>query len=207
MKFSPDGRYLAFDYPSDATTARRDVGIVGLANRDVHVVMTGPGHDRPVGWSRDGGRLLVTSDRRASMSLWSQTISDGQAVGEPELVGSDVRDDLVGLSDDGRLFYRLVSHDQIVLVVPIDLSSGTQTAPALTPIAASLYRFGKPKWSPQGRWLAHMSAVAYGNGRQEHVVLSIQSDRWGKPDAAAETPKLLDLLVGARRTHDPGPRS
>ena len=87
-RFSPDGRYLAFDYRSQY-------------RGDVYVVETGDGHPHPVvafpdadsflpSWSRDGRSIYFTSNRgEKGYQIWKQSVKDGAADGPPTQVTRD----------------------------------------------------------------------------------------------------------------------
>ena len=59
MFFSPDGRYLAYDFPTSATSDQRDVFILAVdGSREIPAVVHSS-QDAVMGWSPDGKRLLL----------------------------------------------------------------------------------------------------------------------------------------------------
>lgn len=87
-KFSPDGRYIAYDAPV-GNSPSRDIFVLAVDGSHETAVVKHPASDHVTAWSPDGLRLLFTSTRTGTQSLWSLPVKDGKSAGEPELVRGD----------------------------------------------------------------------------------------------------------------------
>jgi len=102
--FSPDGKYVAYDLPQDATGAR-DVWVTDLHGATDSAVVTNRGNDVVMGWLPDG-LLLVASDRTTTTELIGVAIRNGTVEGAPELLKADIgRTSPLGVTTAGALFY------------------------------------------------------------------------------------------------------
>jgi len=109
MRFSPDGRYLAFDLRV-ANQGQRDVYLLAADGSRETPIVVQPSDEAVLGWSPDGSRLLFWSDRSGPRSLWTLDVKDGRPAGAPKLVTSAIADDPgrfapLGLTADGALLY------------------------------------------------------------------------------------------------------
>lgn len=104
--FSPDGQHIAYDYPTDESTARRDLVLIAADGGSERVLTSRADDERLVGWSADGSDLLYTRDQGGTRALWEIPVVNGRA-GEPRLRRADVWGLLpIGVAGD-RLFYRV----------------------------------------------------------------------------------------------------
>ncbi|HUP19118.1 MAG TPA: hypothetical protein VM778_04095 [Gemmatimonadota bacterium] len=88
--WSPDGKYVAYDYRPDLAGRDRDVFLLAVdGSRDV-ALLAGPAADRLLGWTPDGRHFLFHSDRGGTAGIWRLPVRDGEAAGDPELVLADV---------------------------------------------------------------------------------------------------------------------
>jgi tricorn protease len=63
MRFSPDGRYVAYDVAQQRGAAERDIFVMALARSTETTLVKHPADDRLLGWSPDGKYILFSSDR------------------------------------------------------------------------------------------------------------------------------------------------
>ncbi len=63
LRFSPDGRFIAFDVLRNKSTDDRDIVIRSLSDQTESYVAPAPGYDSLMGWSPDGTMLVFASDR------------------------------------------------------------------------------------------------------------------------------------------------
>jgi serine/threonine-protein kinase len=175
VKFSPDGRYLAYDATPDLTTAQRDVFVVSADGHETHAILTGPGDDSVAGWP-NASTVLIASDRRGSMSLWRQPMRGTAADGAPDLLKADIREETLGVTSDGRLFYRIATSDDAISVATVDLQTGARTKPLATAIVSGLFNHRIPTWSPDGQSFAYISSTSRNSPTlPTQRILSIQS--------------------------------
>ena len=200
MKFSPDGRYLAFDV-APLRAQRREAGEVFVmpASGGAEVpVASSPANDLVAGWSPDGAQLLLTSDRNSTVDLYGIRMVAGKPEGRPVVLRADLASASVALvSSSGALYYTVQtgggSHIQLATV---DFTSAAvMVPPALAgePLPGSTV---SPQWTPDGsELLTLLRRNAQRNSRTSVLLRSattgavreIQPDltafqppRWGK---------------------------
>ena len=83
-RFSPDGRYVAYDRSVDG---QRDVFLVPLdGGKEIHLI-DNPTHDSVLGWIPDSQYFLFTSDRGGKgLRAWMIRVVDGKPERVPRLV-------------------------------------------------------------------------------------------------------------------------
>ncbi|MCI0479943.1 hypothetical protein L0Y59_05355, partial [Candidatus Uhrbacteria bacterium] len=156
LRFSPDGRYIAYDFGESGTL---DIAVLAADGTRETPVVQHSGNDVLFDWTPDGKRLLFGSDRSGTMGAWWIEVADGQPAGTPELIKPDlghVRP--VGFTRDGSFYYRVSTALSDVYIAEIDVGTGRVLAP---PIPASDRYVGfneRPAWSPDGRELLFLSA-------------------------------------------------
>jgi Tol biopolymer transport system component len=165
--FSPDGRYIAYDLPQDAT-GLLDVWVTALDGSTDSAVVANRGNDSVMGWAPDG-HLLVASDRRSTTELISVAIHNGTVQGTPEVVKTDMgRTRPLGATTAGSLFY-VTERDArggSIQVAEFDPRSGSVTSRrdvTTNPREDNV----NPSWSPDGKYLAYLS----GRPRQTPVIV------------------------------------
>ncbi|MGE5359908.1 MAG: hypothetical protein ACM3NQ_12905 [Bacteroidales bacterium] len=164
MAFSPEGRYLAIDRYSDASRTR-DIFLIALdTGREVPVVVHAA-DDGLVGWSREDGRLIFTSNRSGENDLWAQRVVDGTAQGAPQLLRPDVGNfRCLGIGTSATL-YSWVDNNRAsseVRTGAFNFATGQWVSPPVD--AHDFFRgssltpamFPSPDWSPDGKSIAYV---------------------------------------------------
>jgi Tol biopolymer transport system component len=139
LRFSPDGRYLAYNR---APRFRAAGSVVRLTN-DICVldVQTGIGkvaithfaNEQFVGWGPRGHELVFSSERRGTGDIWLLRIEDGEAKGEPNLLKADLgKARPIGFSRNGSFFYGLDASYAEVRRARIDFATGKLLQPVET---------------------------------------------------------------------------
>lgn len=85
-RFSPDGRYIAYDFPQQRGSRDKDIFVLAVDGGRETAVVRHAANDVAPEWTPDGKGILFGSDRTGSMSLWSIRVADGKPVGNPELM-------------------------------------------------------------------------------------------------------------------------
>jgi acetylornithine deacetylase/succinyl-diaminopimelate desuccinylase-like protein len=87
VAWSPDSSQLTY---RSARGGLPDIFVINTDGTSERQLTTDPARDIAPDWSPDGSRIVFTSDLSGgSQGLWSIRVSDGRAVGEPELVKAD----------------------------------------------------------------------------------------------------------------------
>jgi len=193
MSFSPDGRYLAFDLrTSDSDANERDVFVLTVdASGEFHVVDS-PGHDRLMGWSPDGTRLLFASDRTGTLGLWGLPIAAGRSQGTPALIKPDIPAASIGVTASGALFTVSLIGGGDIKMASLDLETGKLLK---APISAMrlVGSSRTPDWSPDGKFLAYLA------DRDRALVVVIRAVDTGE---LREVPVDLDYIGVLRWASD-----
>lgn len=210
--FSPDGRYVAYDYMPDIDSPNRDVYALSLDGAQDGTVIDGPAIDRLLGWHPDGS-ILFHSDRGGTPGVWSIAMSEGRPAGPATLVKADMWG-VQPIGFAGRRFHYGVSvNPQRLYIAPVDLKTGVLTgAPEAVGDPARVH-VSAWDWSSDGKLLAYAGAnggdraalfgrgpteIAVRNSRGE-VVQSLQLDL-GRPSRLRWAPGGRSLIVWASDT-------
>jgi Tol biopolymer transport system component len=129
LSISPDGRWLAYDFPRDQGDPERDVYVMAIDGSGETAVLRDKGNDVVAGWTVDGSHLLVGSARSGTPGVWALAMTNGKAQGEPVLVRADVwRMIPLGTSNDGSIFYALQTGQRDLYTAAFDAKSGKVTS-------------------------------------------------------------------------------
>jgi len=196
-EFSPDGRYVAYDFLPELESANRDLFVVSLDGTYEARIVEGPGVDRLLGWHPEVG-ILFRSDRGGTPGVWRVPMSDGRAAGPAELIRADMWGvEPLGFADD-RFYYGVSVNPTRVYIAPVDLEAGKLAGPPVAVDDPGQIRIQGWDWSPDGKFLAYSGSTAGARGS----VIVIRSDRG---DPVRTVP--LDLRATSRIRWDPDGRS
>ena len=181
LRVSPDGRYIAYDFPPDEESLEHDIYILAAdGSRETRIIQS-PADDLLLDWTPDGKALLFTSDRTGSRGLWSIAVADGKASGVPVLLKKEIGNVAsLGLSSEGTLYYstavgvRGVEHGvPDVYTVSIDPKTLKPISDPTLVAQRFLGTNSGADWSPDGKYLAYASKR--GSAWQSPSVLTIHS--------------------------------
>jgi len=171
MFFSPDGRYLAYDVPSDESALQHDVFVTAVDGSS-EAQLAHAATERIMGWSPDGRQLLFTSDRNTTVGLWSQPMTEGKPVGQAVLLKPDVGTiTSLGTGPSGELFAVKDASTLSLHVAPVDFEKGELAGPPVIESVRSQF----PRWSPDGRQLGYSFTAA--NGQKAIVLKTVDGGR------------------------------
>ena len=158
LALSPDGRYVAYDFPRKEDSSQRDVFLLAADGGSDELLVEHPDNDVVLGWTPDGKRLLFGSDRTGRLGIWALPIAEGKALGSPELVRADVpllR--AMGLTQEGAFYYSVRTGVSDVYTATVDARIGAVVSPPalLTPRFVGWNR--SPDWSADGQLVAYVS--------------------------------------------------
>ena len=196
-KFSPDGRYIAYDLAQQQDLGNRDIFLLAVdGSREIRVVEH-PADDQLLGWTPDGNHILFASDRSGSMSAWAIRVADGKPHGPPELVKPDIGQVRpIGFTRSGSFYYGLVIRTSDIYTAEFDAATGK----VLTQPENATQRFvgsnSSPAWSPDGQYLAYISHNRHWLASPRPEVVTIRSLKTGEE---RDLPSKLSFLWGPLR--------
>ena len=186
MVFSPDGRYVAYDFPADDKTGQRDVFVLDLkAGRETALVRS-PADDYLLGWAPDDRYVLFMSDRTGTPGAWKVAVAGGRATGAAQMERPDLWRTLpVGFTRDGSYWYGVLTSNRDVFVTSLD-ANGKPTGTPLSAMHRALGAAEFPAWSRDGQSVAYvvhspppLDALAVGLP-SSRVVITIRSAATGE---------------------------
>jgi Tol biopolymer transport system component len=157
-RFSPDSRYIAYDWLPDPSVPERDIYLMSVDTGETTPLIHHPGDDYLLGWSRDGKWLVFASDRTGTLGLYVVGMSGARTEGEPQLVKPGISRILpLNLTRDGALYYGVVRATEDVYVADLDPTTGKVIGAPKK--AIERYEGGNfsPAYSPDGKYLAYIS--------------------------------------------------
>jgi len=181
IRFSPDGRYIAYDAPQPQDSGNRDIFLITAdGSREIQLVEH-PADDQLLGWTPDGNHILFASDRSGSMSAWLLRVLDGKPQGAPELVKQDIgQAQPIGFTRTGSFYYGLVIGTSDVYTADFDPATGkavTQPQKAAQRFTGSNF---SPAWSSDGQFLAYISSRGPGLIGHRPEIITIRSLKTGE---------------------------
>jgi hypothetical protein len=110
LTLSPDGRFVAYDFPQDESSGKRDVFVLDTApGLQEYNLVQSPANDYALGWTPDGKWLLFGSDRGDSLDVWAVEMVQGKPTGMAPLRLKAAAGEMhsVGITRTGSLLYTL----------------------------------------------------------------------------------------------------
>jgi Tol biopolymer transport system component len=163
LRFSPDGRWLAFDLGSvpAGSGAPPRVAVVptdGMAGAPSDLIPNAT----VMGWTPDGRGVLFRRAREGDMELYLQPVSNGRAVGDPQKISavSDIGSAL-GMTAHGTLIFTRARRPTDAVVTSFDAATGRVGALNVERAVASFGQGatgGGVRFSPDGRYLLFTTA-------------------------------------------------
>ncbi|MDP2957462.1 MAG: hypothetical protein Q8N53_13645 [Longimicrobiales bacterium] len=177
MAFSPDGRFLLYDFPADPEKEEsRDLFLLPLDGSPERRLVDHPADDMLFGWTPDGRHILFSSDRTGAPAAWLLRVVDGVAQGSPLLVKPDLWQSVpMGFTRDGRFFYGVKTGNQTVRIASLDPETGEAVGPPVPGTARSLGAASWPSWSPDGHHLAFLLQPSLAQAPRILAIRSMES--------------------------------
>jgi len=180
MKFSPDGRYIAFDL-------RNDIDLLSTDGKAEGPLVRHPANDRLLGWTPDGKHVLFASDRSGAIDAWILPVAEGKPGREPELLRKDIGEiSPLGFTRDGAFFYGHGKDTQKIYLASFVRKAGALSATYQRVELPYEGRNHAPEYSPDGKRLAYIrQAVPRMDGSNTLCIFD--------PETGEEKKTALDL--------------
>ena len=162
MRFSCDGRYIAYDQPQEENAVERDIFLISIDEGQEVALVEHPAHDLLLGWPPDGKGILFASDRTGSLDIWFLPVSGGKAQGSPELVRRGIEQIVpLGFTQNGSFYYAQGGSMLDAYVARMDRQSGKILAPPEKAIKRFEGANSWPEYSSDGKYLAYLSTRSH----------------------------------------------
>ncbi len=159
-KFSPDGKYLAFDsLNTSPSSLEKDIVLLSVDGKTETPLVKHPANDYLLGWSPDGSNILFASDRTGAVDAWILPVAGGRAAGEPRIVRKDIGAiSPLGFTRDGAFFYGHGKDLRSIYVATVDRTKQAMTATYQKLELPFEGRNDTAEFSPDGKRLAFVRA-------------------------------------------------
>ena len=180
MRFSPDGRSIAFDL-------RNDIDLLSADGKTEGPLVRHPANERLLGWTPDGDHILFASDRSGAIDAWILPVTEGRPGGEAALLRKDIGEiSPLGLTRDGAFFYGHGKDTQKIYLASLDRKAGAFQATYQRVELPYEGRNHAPEYSSDGKRLAYIrQAVPRMDGSNALCVFS--------PETGEEKKTALNL--------------
>ena len=158
MNFSPDGRYIVYDFPQKENSPERDISLLSTDGSREITLVKHPADDFVLGWAPDGKNILFASDRTGTLSALLIAVADGKPQGAPELIKPDIgRFSTMGFTRDGSFYYHFGGEFiRDVYFAKLDPETGETLVPPKRAIKSFEGYNMTPDYSPDGKYLAYI---------------------------------------------------
>jgi Tol biopolymer transport system component len=158
MSFSPDGRYIVYDFPPQEDIPERDIFVLATDGSGEGRLVEHPANDFVMGWAPDGRHVLFGSDRMGTVGAWVVAVTDGKPKGSPALVNPDMSHvSAIGFARNGSYYYGIDAGALDVYIATLDFKTGKLVAPAPALSRRSVLGPFGLDWSPKGTHLAYLA--------------------------------------------------
>lgn len=160
LRFSPDGRFIAYDRGKTEDPYDRDVFVLSVNDGTSVEVSAEPTIEQLIGWAPDGSGVVFLSDNDGRQSLWLRPVASGRPTEKARILKDNVGDVFVWtarIATTGSVFYSVRGGSKRTLYeAEVDMSTGIVSA-APTPVTpASSFSQDVSSWSPNGSTLAFL---------------------------------------------------
>ena len=156
MKFSPDGRYIAYDFPPRKDSTDWQIFVLSADGRHKAPLVEHPAKNLLIGWTPDGKRILIASDRMGTVDAWLVQVAEGKPQGLPELVKRDLGSWFfpLGFTREGSFYYGVMTEmDELYFATLNPVTGKLQSPPTLV---SHVGGWSSADWSPDGQQLAYV---------------------------------------------------
>jgi Tol biopolymer transport system component len=179
--FSPDGRWIVYDFPPMDDAPERDLFLIAVDGSREAPLVAHRAHDSLLGWVPRSDRVLFASDRTGTTGAWTIRVENGRPRGEAELLKLNIGHVLaMSFTRTGDYYYALSTGLRGVSVATRDPATGRLREP-LAPLKG---RFEEGKlagvWCPDGAQMAYLQQSPLVRGGEGANTLAIQTLETGQ---------------------------
>ncbi|MFC2161319.1 tetratricopeptide repeat protein [Acidobacteriota bacterium] len=158
MCFSPDGRYIVYDFPTAEFTEDHDIYLLSTDGGVEISLINHPAYDYVLGWAPDGKNILFASDRTGTFDAFVIQVANGKPQSVPKVIKSDIgiltpR----GFTQKGSFYYSTRKGGNNVYTADL----GPEKDHSLSLPKKVIKRFEGsnffPYYSPDGKYIAYLS--------------------------------------------------
>jgi Tol biopolymer transport system component len=179
ITFSPDGKYVAYDYPQDEDTQKRDIFVMSVYDNFENRLISHPMNETLLGWTPDGKWIFFVSNRTGARDAWIAGIDKGELKQSSEMVKKEIGFiHPLGFTQKGHFYFGIDNAMNDIYSIRIDSDTGKILS---SPKKATLNYEGSnrtPAYSANGKYIAYVSTR--GLGPLRHRVLCIRDVQTGK---------------------------
>jgi len=178
ITFSPDGKYLVYDYPQDEDTQKRDIFIMSVEDKIETPLISHPMNETLLGWAPDG-KWIFFARGTGTRDAWIVGVDNGELKQPPKMIKKDIGFIVpLGFTQNGNFYYGVDNQMTDIYSIQIDSDTGKILSP---PKKATQHYEGSnryPAYSKDGKYLAYVSTR--GPGPVPRSVLCIRDVQTGK---------------------------
>jgi len=200
MSLSPDGRFVAYDFPPQEDSIDRDIYVIATDGSQETRLVDHVANDASPLWTPDGQRIVFTSDRTGTVGAWVIGVIGGRPQGMAQLLRPDMgRSWPLRFDAKGSYYYAVQTGLRDVYTAAIDPDTGQTQTPPTRASQRLVGDNGWAEWSPDGQLLAYVSHRISRSAGQGTPVLVVQSMADGK---ARELLPPLNFMLRLRWSPD-----
>ncbi len=162
MFFSPDSRYIVYDFQQKENSPERDISILSIDGANEISLVKHPANDYVLGWAPDGKNILFASDRGNNLGAWVIQFSDGKVQGTPKLVKANIGQVYpMGFTQKGSFYYGINDNMREIFLAELNPETGKIIAPInklSTHFEGSLTQ---PTYSPDGKYITYTLHIMF----------------------------------------------
>jgi Tol biopolymer transport system component len=173
--FSPDDRFVAYDFQPSEDSPARDIYVLALDGSRERRLTSDPSRKTLIGWSRDGSAIYysVPDPETRTSSVWRLPMRGERAAGPPTLVRRDIAGETFFLLKGDRIVYRIQSGaNPTTWTATLDLANDRVVAPPspFLELRGRLVNGARFDWSPDGLNFTYVRSSTGGRPAVELVV-------------------------------------
>jgi Tol biopolymer transport system component len=177
IDFSPDGRYIVYDYQSPPNSSQRDIFVLSIEDGQELPLIQHPADDYVLGWAPDGKSILFASNRTGTTDAWIISVADGKAQNSGKLVKREIGSvGPMGFTRSGSYYYSLSNGMTDVYLTTLDPETGKILSPPTQVSSRFVGVNDQPAWSRDGQQLVFRSQPDQRIGAGSSVVSILSTD-------------------------------